>query len=102
MEGRLSVEAAKDRFLEVVDAVSRGGEPIVIESAGKTVAAVVSAADFGRLQELSRRELFDLIADIHRRNQDLDPDEVMREVTAVVEEVRQAEYERRRRAEDSR
>ena len=38
-----------------------------------------------------------MIDEIRERNADKDPDEVLRDVTRIVEEVRQERYERRRR-----
>jgi hypothetical protein len=43
-----------------------------------------------------------VVDDIRARNADKDPDEVLRDVTEVVEEVRQEQYERELRAQGGR
>ena len=53
-------------------------------------------------QAENRKRLWTLIQQIGERNADMDPDEVMRIVTEVVEEVRQERYEREQCAARSR
>ena len=67
-----------------------------------TTAAASPEADAGPSQprrEDVRERFWEIIGEIRARNADTDPDEVYREVTEVVEEVRQERYERSRRAE---
>ena len=51
-------------------------------------------------EELVRERFWRTVARIKERNADKDPDEILRDVTEVVEEVRQEQYERERRAQD--
>ena len=102
MTRRVSVPQAREQLAELVDAVAAERDAVVVERDGRPVAVLISPDQYEHYQDLARRDFFALVAEIHRRNEDEDPDEVLREVTAIVEEVRQADYERSRRAEDGR
>jgi hypothetical protein len=47
----------------------------------------------------TKRRFWEAVERIRARNADRDPDEIYREVTEIVEEVRQERYERARRAQ---
>jgi hypothetical protein len=69
-------------------------------------AAVIAKPEAETLSEEERRQVMErfreAIERIGERNADKDPDEVMRIVTEVVEEVRQEHYEREQRAAEGR
>lgn len=60
---------------------------------GKTVAVVVSPVQFKQLEKI-KAEGWAVIDELRVRNTDKDPDEVYKEVTKVVEEVRQEMYDK--------
>ena len=96
MARRMTVREAGERFADLLAAVGDEKEVILVEEQGNPLAVVIRPEDFAYYQELARREFFKLVSEIHERNRDLDPDEVLRDVTEVVEEVRQARYDRGR------
>jgi hypothetical protein len=57
---------------------------------------MTSPEQFERYQRHVMGRFARALDEIDRRNTDADPDEVLREVTAIVEEVRQERYDRRR------
>ena len=59
---------------------------------------VVETPIVGEIDQKTRDELRAIIERIGERNRDKDPDEVYREVTEIVEEVRQERYEAAQRA----
>lgn len=61
-------------------------------------APVVETPTVGEIGQKTRDELRAVIERIGKRNRDMDPDEIYREVTKVVEEVRQEQYEAAQRA----
>ena len=70
---------------------------VIVADRGEAVAVVIPPAQYERYRELVRKDFFHLMDEIGRRDADLDPDEVLCDVTRVVEEVRQERYDRARR-----
>lgn len=98
MTTRMSAADVRNRFSDVVNRAYYQGEPTVIERQGKPMAVVINAEQYERFQEHQKQELFKTIRAIQERNNAADPDEVYRDVTAAVEEVRQEMYDERARA----
>lgn len=85
---------------QVVGRVGRGEARVIVEADGTPIAAIVSLADLDEIARLEREEAEDWAAidELRRRNIDRDPDQVLADVTAVVEEVRREMYEEDQRA----
>lgn len=95
MTKRMSVRDARANFSDLIGAVLYTNEPVVIERKGRPAAVVISPQQFARYQEQVMARLDRALDELDRRNTDKDPDGVLRDVTAIVEEVRQERYERR-------
>ena len=89
----MSVRDARANFSELLGSVYYTNNPIVVEKKGKTVAVVVSPEQFRQLEKI-KAEGWAVIDELRARNKDKDPDEVYREVTKIVEEVRQEMYDK--------
>lgn len=89
---RMSAKEARDRFSGVLNRAYYQRESIIVERQGKPVAVVLSVADFERYQQLAREQFFGAVDRIQARNAAHDPDEVLRDVTEAVDEVRQETY----------
>ena len=61
---------------------------------GETLGIVISPEEYERLRDDQADRDWQTIQRLQDRNADKDPDDVLRVVTAVVEEVRQERYER--------
>lgn len=96
MTRRMSLREARARFADLVDAVFDSHEAVIIERKGQPVAVVLSPAQFDRYQAQVMDRFTKALDELDRRNADEEPDDVLREVTALVEEVRQEGYERAR------
>jgi prevent-host-death family protein len=94
---RYSAQDARVNLADILGAVYYTKNPVLVEKRGRPVAAVISPEDFDWLRR-EKEKVFAVIDRIQARSADRDPDEVLREVTAEVEEVRQSLYEKRRRA----
>jgi prevent-host-death family protein len=94
----MSARDARARFGDLLGAVTATGEPVIVEKRGKPVAVFITPEGFERCREWAVERAWATVERVRERNADLDPDEVLRDVTAVVEEVRQERYEERRRA----
>ncbi len=88
-----STEAASN-LSALLEAVRSTREPIIIISETGEEVVLVSAAQYRQIEQM-KQQAWDLVRAIRLRNKDVDPDEIYREVTAAVEEVR---AERRERA----
>ena len=92
---RMSAKEARDNFSDILGRAYYRGEPTIVEKQGKTMAVVISPADFDQYQKLAKDRFFEVVYQIQERNSDKDPDEVYRDVTEAVEEVRQEAYDKR-------
>lgn len=94
MTTRMGAKEARSKFSELLGAVHFGQETVVVEKAGKPFVVVISPQQYERYQELVRQRAVEAVERAHRRNAQLDPEQLERDVAAVVEEVRQERYER--------
>ena len=95
MVRRMSTKEARANFADLLGLVYYTKEPVIVEKKGKPVAVVVNPTDFEEYQQLAKERFFQTVREIQERNSDKDPDEVLRDVTDAIEEVRQERYERR-------
>lgn len=77
---------------------SEDGKEIIVVMKQSQPTTVVSPEVVERRQREARERAWAVIERIGERNADKDPDEVLRDVTEAVEEVRQELYEEKRRA----
>ena len=94
MTKRAATADIKEKLAGLLGEVFDGVSPLVIERNGCPFVVVISAEQFEHFQQLSKEDFFRIVDEIRRDNEDKDPDEVLRDVTDVVEEVRQERYER--------
>ena len=94
---RMSAREARTNFSELLGSVYYTKEPVLVEKKGKPYAVVISPEQYALFARELDRALA-TIEQVRQRNTDKDPDDVLRDVTAVVEEVRQERYEREQQA----
>ncbi|HEY7034324.1 MAG TPA: type II toxin-antitoxin system prevent-host-death family antitoxin [Thermomicrobiales bacterium] len=94
----ISTEEARTKFDDVLAAVKSPNGAVVVVQNGKPVAAILNAEDYERYRQERIERGWATIDRIRERNAHLDPDEVLREVTETVEEVRREMYEEKQRA----
>ena len=70
---------------------------MIFEKSGRPVAVLISPEQWERYQQQTRERFFAAVDRLQERNREMDPEEVERDVTEAVEEVRRERYERRRR-----
>jgi prevent-host-death family protein len=90
----MSSREARANFADLLGSVYYSGEAVVVEKKGKPVAVMISPAEYQALTEASARD-WAVIDALRARNADKDPDEVLADVTAAVEEVRAERYAHR-------
>jgi prevent-host-death family protein len=94
----MTIPAASKALPELVQKVSRRQTRVVVEEDGKPLAAIISADDLARLNQLDarREEEWQVFEEIHALNRDKDPDEVDRDVAEAIAEMRQEERAKRK------
>lgn len=94
MTSRISAAEARNRFSDILNRAYYRGEATIVERQGKPVAAIINVEQYEQFQAQQKRDLFETIRAIQEHNREADPDEVYRDVTEAVEEIRQEEYDR--------
>lgn len=86
----VDVEDAGGRFGELVEAVSRDGERVLVARDGRTVAALVSARDLALIERADRvrDRRSALLERLRAPFRDVPPAEIEREVATALAEVR--------------
>lgn len=100
MVRRMSSREARANFSDLLGSVFYTNEPVIVEKKGKPVAVLISPDTYERIKAQEEHD-WAVIDQIRARNADKDPDEVLADVTAVVEEVRRERYERQQRTTSS-
>jgi prevent-host-death family protein len=101
MAKRLSSRDARARFAALLDRVYATQEPVIVEKKGQPRAVVISPQQYDQLRQAQIEHGWAVMDAIHDRNGDADPEEVYRDVSAVVEVVRQERYDEQRRSSGS-
>ena len=96
MTQTMNVTTARQEWSQVLNQVYRGRTRVIVEKSGIPVAAISSAQVLERFKALEAEweARFSVLDRIRAKNADQDPDEVLRDVTAAVEAVRQEAYDR--------
>lgn len=100
MTQSMTISEVQKDFGPLVKRVSRLETRLVVEENGRLVAALVSTEDLEDLKRLDRyrKDPWQVIDEIHARNQDKDPNEVEEDVAEAIEEMRLEERQKRERS----
>lgn len=94
---RMSAREARANFGDLLSLVYYTKEPVIVEKKGRPYAVVISPEDYEWLAK-EREQAFAIVDQIRDRNVDKEPDDVLRDVTTVVEDVRQGIYAEKKTA----
>ena len=92
MTNVVTVTQARDNLSEILGKVKFGEEIITIEKKGKPYAVIMSPEEYKRYKEVAKIALMETINKIQARNSQVSGEKVLKNVTQVVEEVRQERY----------
>lgn len=93
----MSVREARANFSDLLGLVHYTKEPVIVERKGKPFAVVISPEQYETIRQ-GIEGAWATIEKVQERNADQDPDEVLQDVTAVVEAVRQERHAKRQQA----
>lgn len=88
---RISTQEARANFSELLGRVYYTNNPVIVERKGKPFAVVISPKQYEGLIK-QQEKAWEVVEQMQTRNQDKDPDEVLADITKVVEEVRKERY----------
>jgi len=94
----VSVGEARANLSDLIGTVYYGNEPVVVERKGKPMAVLISPEQYEQYQAQVKERFFSAVDAVQRLNVDEDPDEVLRDVTEIVDQVRQERYDRKQQA----
>lgn len=94
----ISTSQARANVDDLFASVRDVDQTVIVEDRGKPVAVVISPERYERLIDPEAAADWAAIHALQQRNVDLDREEVLREVTEIVEGVRQEMHEERVRA----
>ena len=95
MKRRLSAVEARKHLGELLEGVYYRGDEVIIERAGKPMAAVIPP-DRYRAMEQERERMIDLLERTQERNKDVPYEVIEREVEQAIREVRKG-YDKKTR-----
>lgn len=97
----MKISEVKAKLSSLVNEVYRKERRILVEKAGIPVAAVISVNDLERLNQFERewRERFAVFEEMREAFKDIPPDQIERDVAAIVREIRDEEEAKRRAGE---
>ncbi len=86
----ITASQARQQWSELLNKVFRREARVIVEKSGIPVAAIISAVDLERLNRLEaeRRERFKALEDTWEAFKDVPPEELEREVTRALDQVR--------------
>lgn len=95
----MTAKQARDNFTDLLGLVYYGKKSVIVEKKGRPFAVVISPQDFERYKKAAKDRFFEIIEEIQQDNKGVDPDEVLKDVTEAVEQVRQQSYDQEKRNE---
>lgn len=96
MKRTFSAVDARKHLGEILEGVYYRGDEVVIERAGKPMAAVIPTTMYESIKQ-RRERLFEMIEEIQERNKDVPYEVIQREVDQAVREVREGYARKPRR-----
>jgi len=97
MTTTMGAKEARENFSDLLGRVQDCNEAVIVEKNGKPVAVVISPDQYERFRESAGERFFQTVDQIRADNAAEDPDQIYEDVTAIVEQVRQEQYDREHR-----
>ena len=98
---RMSAKDARANFSELLGLVYYTKEPVMVERKGKPFAVVISPEQYAMVEK-ELEQAWQTVDRVRERNAEKNPEEVLRDVTEMVETVRQQRHGNRTKTPKSR
>lgn len=96
---KVTAKEARDKFSDILGMVYYGKEPVMVEKKGRPFAIVINPDEYKKnekYKEAARKRILEIIEEIQAANKGADYEEVLKDVTEAVNEVRKQRYARRK------
>jgi len=90
----ITAKEARDNFSDLLGMVYYGKESVIVEKQGRPFAVVVNPEQYEKFKQIAKERFFETVDKIQAKNKNVSPKKVLKDVTRVVEEVRQNLYEK--------
>jgi len=96
----VSAKQARDNFTDILGSVYYGKQTVVVERKGRPFAVVINPDEYEKYQDYkkaAKKRFFEIVDEIQAANKGKSFNKVYKDVTKIVEEVRQERYEKEKR-----
>ncbi len=100
MNTTVSAKQARDNFTDILGSVYYGKQTVVVERKGRPFAVVINPDEYEKYQDYkkaAKKRFFEIVDEIQAANKGKSFNKVYKDVTKIVEEVRQERYEKEKR-----
>jgi len=90
-----TAKQARDNFTDILGMVYYGKAPVVVEKKGRPFAVVVNPTEYEKYEKYkkaARKRILEIIEEIQTANKDADYEEVLKDATEAVKEIRKQRY----------
>lgn len=91
----VSSKEARDNFSDILGQVKFGQKAVTIQKQGKTYGILISPEKYEAYQKAAKEKIFTLADQVKARNARYNDEEIMKDVTDTVEEVRKEMHEQK-------
>ena len=92
----MTAKEARDNFADLIGSVYYGREPIIVEKQGRPYAVVINPDDYNRYRKAAKERFFEITDEIQAKNKEVNAEQVIQDVNAAVEDVRQELFSSRK------
>lgn len=92
---KMSAKDARDNFTDLLGSVYYGNESIVVEKKGRPFAVVINPSEYENYQTLkqaAKKRFLEIVEEIRAANKGKKFDDVYKDVTEIVKQVRKERY----------
>lgn len=92
---KMSAKEARDNFSQLLGTVYFGKEPVIVEKQGTPYAVVINPQEYQKFEvykKAAKQRFFEIVDEISEANKDNSFDQVIKDVTDMVDEVRKERY----------
>ena len=96
---RMTAKEARDKFTDLLGTVYYGKEPVIVEKQGRPFAVVINPNEYESYQNFkkaAKKRIFEIVDEIQAANKGKKYEDVLKDVTQEVEEVRKERYAKRK------
>lgn len=98
---RVTAKEARDNFTDVLGKAYYGKQSVVVERKGRPFAVVINPEEYEKYEkykQAAKKRISEIMEEIQMASENAEYEEVLKDVTEAVEEVRQQKHVRQKKA----